>query len=85
MNAHITRCLANPVWLHPIDTRRRDDVVIYLFLSHNVVPPYHDVVTRLQKRCRLKDVCTTSLYCCKNGVVITTKKQRCYIVAKTKL
>ena len=64
MNAHITGCLANPVWLHPIDTRRRDDVVIYLFLSRNVVPPYHDVVTTLQKRCRLKDVYTRSLYCC---------------------
>ena len=44
MNAHITRRLANPVWLQQIDTRRRDDVVMYLLLSRDVVPPYHDVV-----------------------------------------
>ena len=44
MNAHITRRLANPVWLQQIDTRRRDEVVMYLLLSRDVVPPYHDVV-----------------------------------------
>ena len=44
MNAHITRRLANPVWIQQIDTRRRDDVVMYLLLSRDVVPPYHDVV-----------------------------------------
>ena len=67
----------------PVNTRRRDEVVMYLFLSRDVVPPYYDVVTTLQKRRRLKDVYTMSLYCCKSDVVIATLCQRCYIVAKT--
>ena len=49
---------------YPVDTRRHDDVVMWLLLLRDVIPTYHDVGTTLQKRRRLKDVYTTSLYCC---------------------
>ena len=48
----------------PVDTRRRNDVVMKMFLRRDIVPPHRDVVTTLQKRRRLKDVYTMSLYCC---------------------
>ena len=47
----------------PVDTRPYGDVVMQLLLSRDVVPPYHDVVTTLQKRRRLKDNYTASLCC----------------------
>ena len=38
-------------YIHPVDTRGREDVVMWLLLRRDVVPPYHDVITTKKQRC----------------------------------
>ena len=47
----------------PVDTRSGSEVVLQFFLRRDVVPPYHDVVSTLLKRGRLKDI-QAMLLCC---------------------
>ena len=38
-------------YIYPVDTRGRYDVVMWLLLRRDVVPPYHDVITTKKQRC----------------------------------